>query len=168
MDMMEAIFTRRSIRKYLPDPLDEETVTQLLRAAMAAPTATGQAYDFIVVSDREALSRIKSFHPHAEMLAQAPMGIVVCGDPQREALPGRWIMDCSAATENMLLAANAMGLGACWVGIYPVEERIAGVRQLFNIPSHVVPLCVVAVGRPAENKGPASRFKTELIHREKW
>lgn len=165
---MEAILTRRSIRRYLPDAPTEEAISQLLQAAMNGPTATGQAYDFIVVRDRGALSQIRSFHPHAEMLAQAPIGIVVCGDPQREALPGRWIMDCSAAAENMLLAAHSMGLGACWVGIYPVEERIKGVRQLFGIPSHVVPLCVVAVGYPGEKKSPAQRFKAELIHRNRW
>lgn len=168
MDMMEALLTRRSIRKYLPEPLNDAVVTQLLRAAMAAPTATVQAYDFIVAQDRAVLSQIRSFHPHAEMLAQAPLGIVICGDPEREALPGRWIMDCSAAAENILLAAHAMGLGACWVGIYPVEERINGVRGLFGIPAHVIPLCVVAVGHPGEKKAPADRFKLELIHREKW
>ncbi|MGC8907486.1 MAG: nitroreductase family protein [Desulfomonilaceae bacterium] len=168
MDVMEALLTRRSIRKYLPAPLDDGVVTQLLRAAMAAPTATAQAYDFIVVQDRAVLSQIRSFHPHAEMLAQAPVGIVICGDPTREALPGRWIMDCSAAAENILLAAHGLGLGACWVGIYPVEERINGVRRLFGIPAHVTPLCVVAVGHPGEKKAPPDRFKVELIHREKW
>ncbi len=168
METLEAILTRRSVRKYLPEPVDDETVTQLLRAAMSAPTATGQAYDFIIVRNREVLGQIRDFHPHAEMLAKAPLGIVVCGDPNREALPGRWIMDCSAATENILLAAHALGLGACWVGIYPVEERINGVRRLFGIPHHVVPLCVVAVGHPGEKKRPAQRFKPELIHRDKW
>jgi len=168
MDAMEAIFARRSIRKYLPDPVEEGTVTQLLRAAMSAPTATGQAYDFIVARDRSVLSRIRSFHPHAEMLAQAPLGIVVCGAPEREALPGRWIMDCSAAAENILLAAHAMNFGACWVGIYPVQERMEGVRELFGIPSRVVPLCVVAVGRPGEKKSPAQRFKPEFIHCDRW
>lgn len=168
MNTIETILTRRSIRKYQPDPVNEDLVTRLLQAAMSAPTATNQAYDFIVMRNPETLKAVGAFHPHASMLRQVPVGIAVCGDPQREALPGRWIMDCSVASENILLTAHALGLGACWVGIYPVEERIRGLRTLLELPEHVIPLCVVAIGYPAEAKEPSQRFKPELIHFEKW
>lgn len=169
MNTIEAILTRRSIRKYQPDiEVDEDLVTRLLESAMSAPTATNQAYDFIVVRNPETLKAVGTFHPHASMLAQVPVGIAVCGDPKREALPGRWIMDCSAAAQNILLAAHDLGLGACWVGIYPVEERIKGLRGLLSLPEHVIPLCIVALGYPAETKKPSERFRLDLIHREKW
>jgi nitroreductase len=168
METIEAILTRRSIRKYQPEPVDEDLITRILQAAMSAPTATNQAYDFVVVRKPETLKAVGTFHPHASMLSQVPVGIAICGDPQREALPGRWIMDCSAATQNILLTAHALGLGACWVGIYPVEERIKGLRGLLALPEHVIPLCVVAIGYPAEIKKPSQRFRPELIHREKW
>lgn len=102
------------------------------------------------------------------MLKQASLGILVCGDPTRGHLEGRWPLDCSAATENMLIAANALGLGACWVGIYPVPERIQGLRGLLGIPGHVIPLSMVSLGYPAEKKSPPDRFRPERIHRDKW
>ncbi|MEI8183120.1 MAG: nitroreductase family protein [Desulfomonile sp.] len=168
MDAMQAILTRRSIRKYTSEAVSDETVNELLNAAMNAPTATNQAWDFVVIRDRSLLTAVRDFHPHAEMLAQAAIAIAVCGDPTRETLKGRWILDCAAATENILIAANALGLGACWVGIYPVEERIQGLRALLGIPYHVIPLSMVSLGYPAEKKRPPSRFNPDRIHVEKW
>jgi nitroreductase len=168
MDAMQAIFTRRSIRKYTQEAVSEETVETLLKAAMSAPTATNEAWDFVVIRDRTLLGAVTGFHPHAHMLKEAQVGIVVCGDPTREALKGRWPLDCAAATENILIAANALGLGACWVGIYPVEERMQGLRDLLRIPENVMPLSMAAIGHPAENKNPSKRYRPERIHRDRW
>lgn len=168
MDALEAVLTRRSIRKYTTEPVSEETVNELLRAAMAAPTAGNQPWHFVVIRDRTALEAITTVHPHAEMLKQAQVAISVSGDPEAGSLQGRWILDCAAATENILIAANALGLGACWVGIYPVEARMQKLRELFGIPENLVPLSMVALGHPAEQKSPPDRFKTERVHYERW
>lgn len=168
MDAMQAILTRRSIRKYSSEPVSDEIVTELLKAAMSAPTAGNQPWHYVVIRKRNLLEGVSTFHPHSEMLKQAAFGIAVCGDPTIEALKGRWLLDCAAATENMLIAANALGLGAVWVGIYPVEERIEGLRNLLGIPSHVIPLSIVSVGNPAEKKEPPDRFKPERIHYDQW
>jgi nitroreductase len=168
MDALEALLTRRSIRRYEDRPVPQETVTEILKAGMAAPTAANEPWDFIVVNDRAALSEVGRFHPHAQMLKSAQLGIVVCADPHRGTLEGRWVLDCAACAENMLVAANALGLGACWVGVYPVEERIKGVRSLFGVPEHVIPVCIVSLGFPAEKKDPPNRFRPERIHLGRW
>ncbi|MBI4962737.1 MAG: nitroreductase family protein [Desulfomonile tiedjei] len=165
---MEAILTRRSIRSYTSEPVSDEAVDQLLKAAMSAPTAASQPWHFIVIRDRSILESIPSFHAHAVMLRSAQVGIAVCGDTTWGELRDRWPLDCAAATENMLISANAMGLGAVWVGIYPVAERIEGLRRLLGIPEHVVPLCVVSLGYAREKKGPANRFREDRIHRDRW
>jgi nitroreductase len=168
MDAMQAILTRRSIRRYTADPVSDELVTELLKAATSAPTATNEAWDFVVIRDREVFNAVQSFHPHAQMLKKAQVAILVCGDPTRETLKGRWPLDCAAATENMLIAANALGLGACWVGIYPVEERMQGMRNLLGIPEHIMPVSMISVGHPAEAKSPPERFRPERIHYGRW
>lgn len=168
MDAMEAILTRRSIRKYTSEAVSDETVNQLLSAAMSAPTAGNEPWHFVVLRERGVLEAFTKFHPHALMLKTAAAGILVCGDPTVEVLKGRWLMDCSAATENMLIAANALGLGAVWVGIYPVEERIQGVRELLGVPDHVIPLSLVSVGWPGERKSPPNRFRPERVHEGRW
>jgi len=169
MDAIEAIMTRRSIRKYADKPIDDNLVRQLLQAAMAAPSAGNeQPWHFVVIWDRAVLDRIPDFHPYAQMLKGAALAILVCADADLETLPGRMIMDCSAATENMLLAAHALGLGAVWVGIYPVEERITELRKLLEIPSRVVPVALVSLGFPSERYHKENRYKPERIHLEKW
>ncbi|MFH1112684.1 MAG: nitroreductase family protein [Pseudomonadota bacterium] len=165
---MQAILTRRSIRKYTSQQVSHETTTELLKAAMSAPTAGNQPWHFVVIRDRTTLDSISKLHPHAEMLKQASAAISISGDPSVGSLEGRWLLDCAAATENILIAANALGLGACWVGIYPVEERIKGLRDLLGIPEHVIPLSMVSLGMPAEKKDPPARFKVDRIHYEKW
>jgi len=168
MDAIEAILTRRSIRNYTDEPVTDATVNELLKAAMSAPTAAEEPWHFIVMRDRAVLGAITSFHHHAHMLQRAQVGIVVCGDPTWGHLRDRWPLDCAAATENMLIAANALGLGAVWVGIYPVEERIEGLRKLAGIPEPIVPLCVVSVGYPGEKRKPSDRFRRERIHYDRW
>lgn len=168
MEAMDAVLTRRSIRSYTPEPVSDHIVTQLLQAAMSAPTAANQPYHFVVIRDRNTMEAVLGFHPHARMLKQASVAIAVVGDPSIEALKGRWVLDCAAATENILIAAHALGLGACWVGIYPVEERIEGLRRLVGMPDHLIPLSMVSLGYPAEKKDPPARFRPERIHHERW
>jgi nitroreductase len=168
MDAIQAILTRRSIRRYTAEPVSDETVNELLKAAMSAPTAGNQPWHFVVLRDRTRLEAFPTFHPHSEMLRTAAVAILVCGDPNAGHLTGRWVLDCAAATENMLIAANSMGLGACWVGIYPLEERMDAVRNLLGVPGDLVPLSMVSLGHPGEEKPPPDRFRPDRIHYDTW
>ncbi len=169
MDAMEAILGRRSIRKYKPGNVSDEMVEQLLRAAMSAPSAGNeQPWHFVVIRARETLASIPKFHPHSRMLCDADVGILTCGDLKLEVYKGFWVQDCSAATQNMLIAAHALGLGAVWLGIYPLEERIAGIRKLLGLPEDVIPLSLVSIGWPAEEKVHVNRFRPDRVHYEKW
>lgn len=170
MDALEALRTRRSVRKYAPDPVPEEQVRLILEAAMLAPSAANQqAWHFVVVDDRGLLDRIPEFHPYCAFIRQAPLGVVVCGDLRRERFGGLfWVQDGSAATQNLLLAAHALGLGACWLAVYPIEERVAGLRKLLGLPDHLVPLNVVSVGRPAEPARSASRYDPARVTRNRF
>jgi nitroreductase len=169
MDAIEAIRTRRSIRKYTDEPVCEDMVLAILRAAMSAPSAGDQrAWRFIVADDRAVLDAIPGWHPHAKMLKQAPLAIVVCADTAAESHKGYWILDCAAATQNMLLAAHALGLGAVWLGVHPRPERMASVKAMFRLPPGVEPLSIVAFGHPAEEKPPEDRFDPAKVHRNRW
>ena len=171
MDALEAILSRRSIRRYTNDPVSDEQIENLLQAAMAAPSAHNeQPWHFIVIKDRQILNQIPKFHPYAQMLKNAPVGICVCADLELEKDKGLgyWIQDCSAATENVLIAANTMGLGTCWLGVHPRDERKEAMVRLLCLPEHVVPLCIVAVGQPAESKKPGERRKADRIHYDRW
>lgn len=169
MDALNAIHGRHSIRSYTDRPVPQDEVEQLLRAAMAAPSAGNQqAWHFVVVDDRAVLDRIPEFHPHAAMLRQAPLAVVICADLDLEKYKGYWVQDCAAATENLLLAAHALGLGAVWLGVHPVEDRVAGVRELLGLPKNVMPLSIVSVGWPDEQKGPADRYDPARVHRNAW
>jgi nitroreductase len=166
---MEALFARRSIRKFTAEAVDDANVMQLLRAAMAAPSAGNQQpWEFIVMRDRDALRAVLEFHPYAKMLEHAPVAIVVCGNTRRERFPGFWVQDCAAATENLLIQATALGLGSVWLGMHPLEERVRGLSALLRLPEHVIPLCLVAIGRPAETKEPNDRYEADRVHQEKW
>ena len=167
--MDDPVLARRSIRAYTDEPVSEAQVERLLRAAMAAPSAGNQQpWGFVVVTDRATLSAIPSVHPYARMLPQAPLAIVVCGLGGGRRWPQFWDQDCSAAVENILIEAVLLGLGAVWLGVHPLEERVQGVRRLLDIPDDVVPFAVVAVGHPAETKEPADRYEPERVHRERW
>ncbi len=169
MDALQAILTRRSVRAFTAQPVSPERITQLLEAAMQAPSACNQQpWQFIVITDRKTLDELPAIHPHAEMSRQAALAIIVCGDLSLETCKGYWAQDCSAATQNLLLAAHALGLGAVWTGIYPVEDRVAAFRKRFGLPDHVIPLCLVPIGYPAEPVEPVSRYKPERIHANGW
>jgi nitroreductase len=169
MDAIEAIMTRRSVRKYTAQPVPDEVVECMLRAGMAAPSsANEQPWHFVVIKDRSLLDQVPSFQPHSHMLAGAALAILVCEDPSVEVFKDRGIMDCSNATENILLAAHALGLGAVWVGIYPVKERMNGMRKLLGIPSKIVPVALVSIGYPDEKLQKEDRFKPERVHSNLW
>jgi len=168
MEALEAIMTRRSIRRYTGEQVSAEHERRLLEAAMAAPSAHNrQPWHFIVVRSRETLDRIPEYHPYSRMLREASLAVVVCGDNEVQATDF-WAQDCSAATENMLVAANALGLGAVWLGVHPGEELVRETRTLLGVPGHVTPLCIVSVGHPAEEKPPGGRYDESKVHREKW
>jgi len=169
LDVIEAILSRRSIRRYTAEPVGDEVVATLLAAAMSAPSAGNQQpWQFVVVTERRLLDAVPEIHPYAQMVTEAPVAILVCGDETREKLRGYWVQDCSAAVENLLLAAHGRGLGAVWLGIYPQAERVADFRRLFGLPEHVTPLALVPVGHPAEQKPPADRYDPARVHRERW
>jgi nitroreductase len=166
---MKAILTRRSIRKYTDQPVSEKIIRELLEAAMSAPSAGNQQpWEFIVINDRKILDEIPQVHPYAQMCRQASAAILVCGDLERETHKGFWAQDCSAATENLLIAVNDQGLGAVWVGVYPREDRVKGLRELIQLPDHIIPFALVPIGYPAEKKPPSNRFDLERIHYNKW
>ena len=167
--MDDPVLSRRSIRKYTDEPVDDATVERLLRAAMAAPSAGNQQpWHFVVLRDRETRRAITGFHPYARMLPDAPVAVLVCGDPSSGKWPQMWEQDCSAATENILVEAAALGLGAVWLGVHPIEERVTGLRELLGVPEHVVPFSIVPVGHPAEHKGPSARYDPARVHLERW
>ncbi len=169
MDALEAILTRRSIRRYTTKSVSDDLIIKLLEAAMAAPSAANeQPWHFVVITDRKTLVQIPTFHPHAHMLKEAAAAILVAYDIELEGQKGRAVLDCSCASQNMLLAAHALGLGAVWCGIYPVENRIMAARKLLNMPQHVVPVSLISIGYPNEKPGREDRFKPERIHYEYW
>ena len=169
MDALEAIRTRRSIRKYQDKPVPEELIREVLAAAMSAPSANNaQPWQFVVISDRELLAEIPRVNPNAWMAEKAPVAILVCGDLTLEKFPGYWPVDCSAAVENMLLAAHALGLGAVWTGIYPKKERIEGLGRLFGVPEKVVPHSLIVLGYPAEQPASEDRYLPERVRHDRW
>jgi len=169
MDITKAIASRRSIRKYTPESVSDEDIEALLNAAMHAPSAVNeQPWHFVVVKDQETLAAIPQISPTAPMVKDAPVAIAVCADKDLEKFPGLWVQDCSAATENLLLAATARGLGATWTAVYPFEDRVEGIKNLLNLPVNVIPLCIVPLGHPAETPVPVDRFNPSCIHYETW
>jgi len=169
METLEAILTRRSVRRFLPKPVSEENVKQLLEAAMAAPSAGNQQpWEFVVIRDRGILDEIPRVHPYAQMVKESPLVIAVCGNLGREKYEGFWVQDCSAAVQNLLLAAHALGLGAVWVGLHPRAERAGPIRKLLNLPEKVIPLALVPMGHPAERLPRADRFDPARVHEERF
>jgi nitroreductase len=168
---LDLIFGRRSIRIYAPGDIDDARVTRLLEAAMAAPSAmTKDPWRFIVVREPASLKSMSEALPGGKMLATATMAIVVCGDLEAafEAQLSFLLQDCSAAIENLLLAAHGLGLGACWVGVHPNEAAIRQLKPLFGLPLTVLPIAVVSLGWPGEEPGARTRFTALNIHHEKW
>lgn len=169
--VIENIMTRTSIRQFTDQPVAKDTLDLLVKAGMAAPTAMNkQPWAFIVITDKEMLNALNEVKPWFN-LKTATAAIVVCGDLSKEEKDWSaeyWVQDCSAATENILLAAHAYGLGAVWCGVYPNPEILPAVTKLLGTPEHIVPLNVITLGYPAENPEPKDKFNTESIHYQKW
>lgn len=165
------LFSRRSVRAYKPLPIPEPYVRDMLEAAMAAPSAVAKdPWHFIVVTKKETRERIAEALPKGKMTADAPLVFVALGDMDRahDHLESYMLQDVSAAIENLLLAAHALGLGAVWLGVHPREERMTHLRRLFDLPANMVPVSVVAVGYPIEVPEPRTRYRDNAVHWEKW
>jgi nitroreductase len=164
--MLEVIKARRSIRAYTPEPVSEEDIQAMLEAAMAAPSASNlQPWEFVVVEDAALRGQLAQMHPYSGMAADAPVVFVVVGD---KTASRHWVEDTSAATENLLLAATALGLGGVWVGVYPNTDREAYARNLLGVPEGKRVLCIVPVGHPAEQKPPRTQFDPAKVHRDRY
>ena len=177
---LDVIFSRKSVRSYTDQPVTDEQVETMLRAAMAAPTGMNvQPGRFVVIRDQAVKDKLAG--PRGGMIAQAPVVFVICGEttlmrkpfgqPDAEAVEvenGNWTQDCSAATENLLLAAEALGLGAVWPAAHPYADRVNPIREALGLPENVTPLCVVPCGYPAGDDQPKDKWKPENIHYDKW
>jgi nitroreductase len=165
-DVLSTIRKRRSIRKYTDQAVMDEQIRQLLEAAMAAPSASNiQPWEFVVVKDPDLKRQLAQIHRWSYMAADAAVVFVVCAN---ERASHHWIEDASAATENLLLAATALNLGAVWVAVYPSTDREAYVRRVLAIPEEMRVLCLVPVGHPAESKPPRTRYRESKVHYERW
>lgn len=169
IDTITAIKTRRSIRKFKKEPISDEMITKIIECGMFAPSAGNeQPWHFIIIKDRDKLNKIPLIHEHAGMMPESAAGILVCFDPILEKHKQMAVQDCAAVTQNMLLTAHALGFGACWLGVYPRENRMKGLRELLNIPKSIVPFSLIAIGIPAEEKDEVNRYNINRVHQEKW
>lgn len=168
---LDFIFSRRSIRKFTQREIPESLLIDLLEAAMAAPSAVAKdPWHFIVLRSRASLDQLTTSLLNGKMLGEATAALVVCGDLQKahDQQLSFLLQDLSAAIENILLAANALGLGACWLGIHPREERITAVAKQFALPAQVLPVAVIALGWPAQEAAPRTRYNPDCVHQERW
>lgn len=170
--MEDLFFRRRSIRKFIKDKnVEDEKLEYILKSAMYAPSANNtQNWEFIIVKNKNTFNTIMNYHPYSKMLETANIAIVVCGDISSEAKERYWIQNCSAAIENMLLSATIQGLGSIWISVHPREDRVENTRKLFNIPEHINPLGIVAIGYIDENVKlyTQDRFDKNKIHYESY
>ena len=169
METLKAIFTRRSIRKYSGNEVTDEQLELLLRSAMQAPSARNkQPWHFIVIKDRGMLKELATAHPYGEMLQQAGAAIVICGDRTIEETESYLLQNCSAATQNLLLAAHDLGLGAVWLGLHPREDRISSLKAILKFPDHILPVSMISLGQPNEVREDQDRYLVDRIHIDKW
>lgn len=171
-ELLNIILERKSVRHFTAQPVSRAMLDMLMRAGMAAPSAKNQQpWVFVAVTDRDVLDFMANGLPSCKMLAQAQAAIVVCGDMQKinsEADKSYWTQDCSAVTQNILLAAEAMGLGAVWTAAYPYKERTGVVIKALHLPDYILPLSVIPIGYPTGQDLPKDKYKPENIHWEKW
>ncbi|MBU1999421.1 MAG: nitroreductase family protein [Candidatus Omnitrophota bacterium] len=166
---MDVILRRRSIRKYAKADVAEQDIRLILQAAMSAPSAGNQQpWHFIVTRERKTLDAVTDVHPHSSMIKEAPLAIFVCADLNAEKHKGYWVQDCSACTQNILLAVESLGLGAVWLGVYPREDRVKGIKKLLNLPEHIMPFSVIPIGHSAEKPDNIDRFDQKRIHQNSW
>ncbi len=168
-DVLTVIHRRKSVRKYLDKPVPREMLVTLMKAGMAAPTAADKRpWSFVCVTDEALLDSLSNSSPSGKMVKDAGAAIVVCGDTRRALNSNVWTQDCSAATQNILLAAEGIGLGAVWIGIYPEYFKYNHIRRLLDIPMEVVPLSLVSIGWPTGVEKPKEKFDPSNIHWNGW
>ena len=170
-DKLDFIFSRRSIRKFKTQKIEPEKLHDILEAAAAVPSAMCRdPWHFLVIENKDTLNKVSEIMPNGKFMVDAPMLIIILGDIKSTHIESESYMlqDCSAAIENLLLAANALSLGACWCGIHPREERIKGIKELFNLPENIIPIGGIVLGYPDEVKEPRSRFNADKVHYEAW
>ena len=169
MDTLNAIFTRRSIRQYTGEPISEEQLHTLLKAGFSSPSCmNSRSWRFIVVREQETFQAISKIHPYSRMLPQAGCGLLVCVDTSSGVPFEYLVQDASAATQNILLAAHALGLGAVWLGVSPLQERVTGLQKLLDIPDEVKPITLVSVGHPAEERAAPDRYEADKVFFGRW
>lgn len=169
MEAMDAILTRRSTRQFTDEPVTDAELDQVLRAAMYAPSAGNERpWRFVVVRDPDTLRRLSKATVFAGPLESAGAGIAVCADRGALKYPGFWPIDTSAATQNALLAAHAIGLGGVWIGVHPVSPFKVRVRRILALPRRIVPVHLIALGHPAETRPAVERFDPTYVHHESW
>ena len=176
MNDLDMLYTRRSVRRFTGKPVSDDQLHRLLLAGMNAPSCTdARDWSFIVIRDKALIQRMAEANGKyaAPLLNGADIGLLVCGDLARAfpPAPDYWIIDCAIATENIHLAAHAMGLGSCWLGLYPQTHRVDAQRQLFGLPEHIVPHSILAIGHPAgdiDPRDPEARWDDALVHFDRW
>lgn len=163
---IQTIFARKSVRSFLPKPIEEEKIELLLKAGMAAPSGKNlQPWEFIVVDNRATLDSMAEELPYARWLKESPIAIIVCGDSVKSSY---WYLDCSASAQNILLAAESLGLGAVWTATYPYEERMDVVKKYIDIPENISSLCIIPVGYPSSPLQPKDKWNPTKVHRNNW
>ncbi|MCS7130738.1 MAG: nitroreductase family protein [Archaeoglobaceae archaeon] len=170
---LKIIYTRRSIRSFTGKEISEEDLNKILRAAFQSPSAGNeQPWHFIVIKSKEKLNELSNAHPYGKMLVKAGAAIAVCCDPRLSKYPNpMWIQDCSAATQNILLSARALGIGSCWLGVYPIQSRMKAIAEVLGVPNEIIVFSLVALGYPHSEEEffeASDRFKQERIHYERW
>ncbi|MFO7871322.1 MAG: nitroreductase family protein [Kiritimatiellia bacterium] len=168
---LESIFARRSVRAYREGEIPDGMIKDLLEAAMAAPSAVAKdPWHFIVIKDKGTLAKVAEALPNGQMLKQAAAGIVVCGDMEKAHgnEESYMLQDCSAAIENLLLAASMLGLGAVWLGVHPRPERVSHIKNVFGLPENIIPVSAVSLGWPEKTPEPRTRYDETSVHRERW
>ena len=170
-DTLNVIQNRKSVRNFTGEPVTEAQIEILLKAAMAAPSAVNcQPWAFVVVTERKTLNKLGDLLPYAKMLYKAGAAIIVCAIPEKahKKMTEYAIIDSTLASENILLAAEAIGLGAIWTAAYPYPDRMEPVRSILNIPPDIIPLNVIPVGQPTGEDKPKKKFNPKAIHTETW
>lgn len=169
MDGYETITTRRSIRSYIDKEITDETIKKLIEAAVSAPSAGNQQpWQFIIIDDQKIFDELIKIHPASKMLKKANKAILVCGDLNLETYKGYWMIDCSAATQNILLAAHSKNIGSCWIGIYPREERIKLLQKILATPENIIPFSMISLGYTEEKTCTVDRYEEKRIHYNKF
>jgi len=169
METLKAILTRRSIRKYKSRTVSEKKVREILSAGMSAPSAGNEEpWHFFVITDKPLMERVSGIHARAAIVREAPLAVVVCADLIQDKFDGFWIQDCAAATQNILLAAHAKGMGAHWIGIYPDEGCVEKLQKLLELPVDTLPVSLIPIGSPAQKLPSAKKYREDRVHYNKW